>query len=391
MEETTHTRNIGKRRMKKKTNPPPYMPLELIVQILSRLAVKSLLRFKCVCKSWLSLISHDPHFANSHFQITASTHTRKIMFITSSLSDTLSFDFEVSIRNNTVIERPNPNFITPLSDGLIEIVSSCRGFIFLHHNSSFYLWNPSTRVHKQIPLSPIELNVDVVDAYDCFYLYGFGYDQLRDDYLVVSVSFDPTLVHCYSRLEFFSLRDNTWKVLEGTRFPYMNDYGDPRVGSLFNGAIHWLAYHHDLVKNVILAFDLTERKLLEMPFLDGSGHEIQNCELWVFGEFLSLWAMDYGNRSVEIWVMEEYKVLSSWTKALVLPIDGTPSRYISPICSTKSGDIVARNGENELLKYNDEGQLLEHESYWFDQLETGFQVTMYTESLLSLPSGNVQA
>ncbi|RHN64062.1 putative F-box associated interaction domain-containing protein [Medicago truncatula] len=176
------------------------------------------------------------------------------MFITSSLSDTLSFDFEVSIRNNTVIERPNPNFITPLSDGLVKIVSSCRGFIFLHHNSSFYLWNPSTRVHKQIPLSPIELNADVVDAYDCFYLYGFGYDQLRDDYLVVSVSCDPTLVHCYSRLEFFSLRDNTWKVLEGTRFPYMNDYDDPRVGSLFNGVIHWLAYHHDLVKNAILAF-----------------------------------------------------------------------------------------------------------------------------------------
>jgi len=363
-----------------------------------RLAVKSLIRFKCVCKSWFSLISHDPHFANSHFQITASTHTSKIVFLTNSHSDTLSFDFEVSIDNNTVIERPNPSFINPLSDGLTEIVSSCRGFIFLHdHNSSFYLWNPSTRVHKQIPLSPIELNVDavaVVDAYDYFYLYGFGYDPLRDDYLVVSVSYDITLVNCsYSRLEFFSLRDNTWKELEveGTRFPYMNTHDDPRVGFLFNGTIHWLACHYDLLKNVILAFDLTERKLLDMPFLDGFGHKIENCDLWVFGEFLSLWAMDYGKRRVEIWVMKEYKVHSSWTKALFLPIDGTPSRYFKPICSTKCGDIVATNGKNGLLKYNDEGQLLEHESYWFDQLETGFQVTMYTESLLSLPDGNVQA
>ena len=189
MEETTHTRKIGKQRMKKKTNPTPYLALELIVQILLRLPVKSLIRFECVCKPWFFLISNDPHFANSHFQITASTHTRKIMFISPSLSDTLSFDFEVSIQNNTVIERSNPNFINPLSGRLLEIVRSCRGFIFLYHNSSFHLWNPSTRVHKQIPLSPIELNGDDVDAFDYCYLYGFGYDQLRDDYLVVSVSY----------------------------------------------------------------------------------------------------------------------------------------------------------------------------------------------------------
>jgi hypothetical protein len=60
-----------------KMNPLQYLPHELIIQILLRLPVKSLLRFKCVCKLWLTLIS-DAHFANSHFQITA-THTRRIM------------------------------------------------------------------------------------------------------------------------------------------------------------------------------------------------------------------------------------------------------------------------------------------------------------------------
>lgn len=43
------------------------LPQELILQILLWLRVKSLVRFKCVCKSWFSLISHDSHFANSHF------------------------------------------------------------------------------------------------------------------------------------------------------------------------------------------------------------------------------------------------------------------------------------------------------------------------------------
>jgi hypothetical protein len=56
---------------KKKTQR--YLPLELIIQILVRLHVKSLLRFKCVCKSWFSHFS-DTNFAKSHFQLTAATH-----------------------------------------------------------------------------------------------------------------------------------------------------------------------------------------------------------------------------------------------------------------------------------------------------------------------------
>jgi len=55
--------------------------------------------------------------------------------------------------------------------------------------------------------------------------------------------------------------------------------------------------------------------------------------------------MDYGNSKVDIWVIKEYKVYSSWTKILVLPIDDIPSPRFSPICSTKSGDIVGTDGK----------------------------------------------
>jgi len=55
--------------------------------------------------------------------------------------------------------------------------------------------------------------------------------------------------------------------------------------------------------------------------------------------------MNYGNSKVDIWVMKEHKVHSSWTKNLVLPIDVIPSRRFSPICFTKSGDIVGTDGK----------------------------------------------
>ncbi|CAJ2654074.1 unnamed protein product [Trifolium pratense] len=228
-----------------------------------------------------------------------------------------------------------------------------RGFIFLHCSSNNYLWNPSTGFHKQIPLSPIDSNFGC--AYCFRYLYGFGYDQSRDDYLVVSLSYDTALsADISTHLEIFSLRDNTWREIEDTRFPYRGAYNYPKVGLLFNGDIHWLTYHCDLLVNVIVAFDLMERKLLKIPLPD-----------------------------VEIWVMKEYKVHSSWTMNVVIPIVAIP--YFSPIYSTKNGDIIGTIGGTGLAKYNGIGQLLGHCSFCDDPL--GSQVVMYTESLLSLPGG----
>lgn len=58
-------------------------------------------------------------------------------------------------------------------------------------------------------------------TYFC-YLYGFWYDQLRDDYFMV-LMFDLTIYdHIYLSLELFSLRDNNRKELKGTNFPYIN-------------------------------------------------------------------------------------------------------------------------------------------------------------------------
>jgi F-box interacting protein len=376
--------------MEKKTLK--HLPHEMIIQILLRLPIKSLLRLKCVCKSWFSLIS-DSHFANSHFHLAATTRTHRILFISTPALETRSIDFETPFRDESTSASLNLSFMHPQSHFNHEIKGSCRGFVFLHRSSDIYLWNPSTGAHKQIPLSPIDSNLD--DKYFCF-LYGFGYDRSTNDYLVVSLSCDTssTLANISSHFEIFSLRANTWNEIECTglvkytHFPFMNASDDPKVGTLFNEAIHWFAFLHDLSMDVIIAFDLMEKKLLEMSLPDNFDHEPPEYDLWVFGEFLSLWAMDYDNDTVEIWVMKEYRVHSSWTKTHVLSIDGISTQYFTPICSTKSGDIIGTDGGNGLVKYDDEGQLLEHHTYCNDS--RGSYVAMYTESLLSLPGDNEQ-
>ncbi|KEH32241.1 putative F-box domain, galactose oxidase/kelch, beta-propeller, F-box associated interaction [Medicago truncatula] len=366
--------------MEKKTIPLPDLPQDLIVQILLRLSVKSLIRFKCVCKSWFSLIS-EPHFTNSHFQLTAATPSRRILFIS---TPPQSIDLEASLGYDTISSAVNLDFLLPEPNYDFEIKGSCRGFILLHCFSSLYLWNPSTGFHKQIPMSPFWSEVDDDDEK----MYGFGYDQLADDYLVV-LSFSPYMA---SRFEFFSLRANTWIQIECPHSPFSNAFDEKcGVGSLYHGAIHWLAYRDDLQKNVILAFDFTERQLFDMHLPDdyyNYNYDPNNCGLWVFGEFLSLYAMDYNDNTIEMWVMNEYKVNSSWTKTLVLSVDDISDESFSPLCCTKSGDIIGAHSGIGLVKYDDNGQLLGRFSKW--NVTWDGSVAIYTESLLSLPGDNEQ-
>ncbi|KAK2412173.1 F-box/kelch-repeat protein [Trifolium repens] len=350
--------------MVKKTTP--HLPSELITEILLRLPVKSLIRYKSVCKSWLTLIS-NPNFANSHFHSSeAATQTRRILSISAIPPQIRSIDFQALLNNHSTSSNPNlslPQFYFPLRIG-----GSCRGFIFLNCSSYYYIWNPSTGFCKKIVLSPFDYSF-------CSYLYGFGYDHSRDDYTVVSLSCDDNS----SYLMIFSLRDNTWKQIEDRPFRYKRAYNCPKVGFFFNGAIHWFVTHRGSSVKVIVAFDLMERKLLEINIPTGfNNHYIEEFDLWVYGEFLSIWVMR--NSIVEIWVMKEYKVGSSWAKTLVLPIGAIP--YFSPIYSTKNGDIFGTIGGTGLVKYNGKGQLLGHCSYCDDP--RGSQVVMYTESLLSL-------
>ncbi|CAI8610239.1 unnamed protein product [Vicia faba] len=173
------------------------LPHELVIQILLRLPVKSLIHFKCVCKLWLSLISHDSHFAKSHFQLTATEPNCRILHISNS---TQSIDVEASLDSGI---SPNLDWIFPEYFTVnFPVKGSCRGFILFCGSLNIYVWNPSTGVHKRIPLSPFGSDLEAE------YFYGFGYDDSTEDYLVVSMyHYNAPPLH----LEYYSLKANTWK------------------------------------------------------------------------------------------------------------------------------------------------------------------------------------
>src|SRR3954466_4024546 len=90
-----------------------FLPLELIIEILLKLPVKTLLRFRCVCKSWLSLISNNS-FATSHFELAA---TPRLIFINRYAPNFLSIDVDVdaSLHHDSAYVFLRLGFVRPKS------------------------------------------------------------------------------------------------------------------------------------------------------------------------------------------------------------------------------------------------------------------------------------
>ncbi|XP_057427198.1 F-box/kelch-repeat protein At3g06240-like [Lotus japonicus] len=287
-------------------------------------------------------------------------------------------------------EKINADFVAP-----IQIMGSCRGFLLLDCDESVFLWNPSTHVHKSIPSSPPVYPYGFESKYEFLetpQLYGFCYDSSKDDYLVAkfyvrgqSGSSPP------AHVQIFSLRANVWKYIDFTDLPHLNLCEDfLRPGLLFNGTIlHWLTYDYDKSMSVIIAFDLMELRFFEIPRPDNIAHDLTSCgDLWVHGRFLSLWVWGSDTNTIDILVMEKYRVQSSWTKTLVVSLTRR-GKHLRPVCSTKNGDIImASENGSKLAKYNDKGKRLEH-CVHRDYRKS--QVPMYTESIISLPSVTEQS
>ncbi|MCL7032253.1 hypothetical protein MKW94_000196, partial [Papaver nudicaule] len=55
-----------------------YLPEEIIGDILPRLPAKSVLRFRCVCKSWLKLF-RNPNFVKHHLKYAKQRNSTNLL------------------------------------------------------------------------------------------------------------------------------------------------------------------------------------------------------------------------------------------------------------------------------------------------------------------------
>ncbi|GJZ05761.1 putative F-box domain-containing protein [Tanacetum coccineum] len=229
----------------------PGLGLDIHEEILVRLQVNDLIRCKSVCKSWNSLIK--------------SPHTRIIALGATNMCD----DDCCWTRSD---ER---KAIVGSSNGLYDSSSAC--------------------------------------------VSGFGYDSSIDDYKVLI-----GLRNEYSNKLVFkvlTLKSNVWRPL-AVESRYESLFGN---GILCNGAIHWYMFQNK--KNVIVSFDLSKEIFKEIPQPNlGRSHWDLGRSRWHLGtmnDCLCIFASPIRNceknEDVEIWVMRNYNVQESWERKLPPP------------------------------------------------------------------------
>ncbi|OIT06060.1 PREDICTED: putative F-box protein At1g32420 [Nicotiana attenuata] len=315
---------------------------EIIIDILSRLPVKTLLQFRCVCKPWRKLIS-KPNFIDTHF-----LHSSSLQPSTGSLPVLLhnrhleSSDHRLSLINlspesSSVVEELDNPF--PFFLQYMVVVGSCNGIVCLCQaplGDSIILWNPAMRQSRDVPLSKSK---PIIGTHPCVSI-GLAYDSQKNDFLVLSLkSFGPQTMIA-DEVEMFSTKSFSWE-----RVP--NEMGFRVVGLschlIIKGVPYWVALLDDAhgSREVLVYFDVTKRVLdkLHMPGvrLDLLGHLV-NLE-----DSLGILLWDKTDKyNVEIWVMDDE---DGWSKKCNVEMLFGFDRIIG--CS-RNGNIVAED-ENGVL------------------------------------------
>ncbi|KAL3726656.1 hypothetical protein ACJRO7_031549 [Eucalyptus globulus] len=302
-------------------------------EILLRLPVKSLLRFKCVCKRWNSLIS-SPQFAKTHLQIAASSP--RILLATNpplSVSCESLHDDDRAGHEGMPLTQLRPPVEAP-DGGRPHIVGYCNGLVCLEYDDHriVVLWNPATGESRNIPNA------------GCMTICGLGYDPSTDDYKILRHSrlrdaYGFPVV--YNVFDVFALKTGSWRRVHDKHDDLKYS---PDVGTYADGFLHWLVGGRDTWEHKkIVSFSMNTEKfedaLLPLPEAD-EGTEFR--VLGVIGECLLLFE-SMAKVDMMAWIMRHYDGRSSWTKLCSVDLPNQTLItycYMKPLCSTRAGKVA---------------------------------------------------
>ncbi|KAM3204178.1 F-box protein CPR1-like [Capsicum annuum] len=196
---------------------PADPPGDEMTNILSRLPIEDLMKFRSVCKSWSNLI-RDPCFINMHMN-QRSLYKESYLIGKDSL-DVTENECCTLYSDETFAEHKKLEFPLCEPTKSFEVFGCCNGVLFLLYpttprsSSKLYFWNPATKMIKNLCRSPVQLP-DVSNHL----VFGFGYVPQLDEYKVVRILYHeernltgpPTLPPV---VEIYSLKTNSWTKIE---------------------------------------------------------------------------------------------------------------------------------------------------------------------------------
>ncbi|XP_045802000.1 F-box/kelch-repeat protein At3g23880-like [Trifolium pratense] len=313
--------------------PTAFLSEDLIVEIISWLRVKPLMKMKCVSKSFNSLIC-DPKFVKMHRK-RSSRNTLSYLddysFVPFSVGDDL-------VKNPSMIPSLDDPYYCLIDKDCRKVVGSCNGLVCLlgssEHQTWFRFWNPATRTisNKLGFLCNVKYRYKLTD-----WRFTFGYDNSTDTYKVVAL-----LLGNHPRkteVRVLNFGDNIWRSIPSFPAKPLQVAVSSQISRGFNGVhlngtINWLAFgrsRSDLF--VIVSLDLSTEtyKIFRVPRFS---HEELNVipRLCVMMNNLYLYH-DVNKTDFVIWIMTKFGDDKSWTRNHLLSshdVIGLKLRTASP-------------------------------------------------------------
>ncbi|XP_023888148.2 F-box/kelch-repeat protein At3g23880-like [Quercus suber] len=248
-----------------------HVPDDIVRSILLRLPVKSLMRFRCVCKSWYSSIT-STNFISTHLN---TRYNKDHGYMVHMGMATVFRDPPICpvVCDRTYCRTSKYPISFTFRSCHVEIVGSCNGLLCLFEHrrgrnwgNVIYLWNPSIRKFKRLPDSSLSGQYDQISN-------GFGYQSETNDYKVVKIYSYPTgdIMQNSIVAEVYTLSSDSWRKVGISLRPKVavSSIETYSSATFVSGALHWLGYFNTEFKDLqsekgILSFDVNNEKFGEI-------------------------------------------------------------------------------------------------------------------------------
>lgn len=310
---------------------------DLIIEILSKLPVDSLVRFKGVQKSWSSLFESD-------FFVTK--HSRNYVYSDVCLLVKSTSDHQRRVVSTlSLFTHDENNTFSPMKDVDLSfckdfyassMTANVEGYICFYgaHSQNIAIANPGIRKFWRLPESSVPIPVIYGERCGCHNgQVGIGIDPNTNDLKIVRV-----LNICLSSLtpvgnkaEVYTLSSDSWRQIDfpgQLAFFYASCFYDTRMDSYWNGAYHWTVqmeyYTHKEGRDHgsgILSFDMSDEAFqfrpLPLDFVSrppGIGILEYNGTL----ALISFSCREGEEKLFELWSLDDFWVQKTLTKLLVI-------------------------------------------------------------------------
>lgn len=299
---------------KKKTT----IPEELLWEIFSRLPIKSLLRLRCGCKQWRSLID-DPYLCNMRLARPTSSE-EDALILTSRYGKGASLEFWKSAIHGEGAS-PMPIEVQFPKRVNYELQNSCDGLLCFSKDVE----DNEAEEEEAFVCNPLKKNLRLIlpppmakSPRPDLSSYGLGFDSSINKYKVVRVYVDD-YDECEMGAEVCTLeaRTSLWRKISSKTPSFLPSRPSVYAG----GALHWLAMQWPPGFHKVISFDFEQEKFSntlsqeeEESRFPGGRFELVDLRGYLgvchhLGAEIEIWKLK--DMEKKVWV-RECKVLVLW-------------------------------------------------------------------------------